>query len=79
LIAHAWRKGSELAVVVANITTQDAQGLIDVGELPPGEHFELRDRLSEGWWRWARRDLKNGLYVKLAGGDAHVLVVRVAA
>ena len=79
LIAHAWRKGSEYAVVVANITAQESQGLIDVGEPPPGENFEIRDRLSEGWWRWARRDLKNGLYVKLAGGDAHVLIVRVAA
>ena len=65
----------QFAIVVANITHQESQGLIDVGEPPPGENLEIRDRLSEGWWRWARRDLKNGLYVKLAGGDAHVLIV----
>lgn len=76
LIACAWRKGKDLAVIVANITDHEAQGLVTIGELPKGDTFELKDQLSERSWKWARRDLDNGLYVRLASGDAHLFLIK---
>ena len=76
LIACAWRKGKDVAIVTANITGHDAHGLVNVGELPKGESFELKDQLSDGAWTWSRQDLQNGLYVKLASGDAHVFLLK---
>lgn len=75
LIAAAWRLGADLAVVVANITEHEAQGLVDVGTLPAGEIFTLRDRLSDRRDEWSRADLANGLYVRLGRGDAHLLLL----
>src|SRR5207247_227226 len=46
LVACAWRKGKDLAIVAANITDHDAQGLVQIGELPKGDAFELKDQLS---------------------------------
>jgi hypothetical protein len=76
LIAYAWRKGKDLAVVAANITSHDAQGLIEIGDLPKGESFELKDQLSDGAWKWTRGDLNNGLYVRLGSGDAHLFLFK---
>jgi hypothetical protein len=78
LIAYAWRKGKDLAVVAANITSHDAQGLIEIGDLPKGEHFELKDQLSDGTWKWTRADLNNGLYVRLGSGDAHLFLFKAS-
>jgi glycosidase len=76
LIAYAWRKGKDLAIVAANITGHDAQGLVQVGELPKGETFTLNDQLSDQNYKWTRGDLGNGLYVRLKSGDAHLFLVK---
>ena len=76
LIACAWRDGDDLAIVAANITDHAAQGLVNVGDLPPGDAFELTDQLTGEGWRWTRDSLKHGLYVRLEPGAAHLFVVR---
>jgi glycosidase len=78
LVAYAWRKGRDLAVVAANITDHEAQGLVAVGDLPKGDTFEVKDQLSDGAWKWGRADLENGLYVRLQSGDAHILLIKSA-
>jgi glycosidase len=78
LIAYAWRLGNDLAIVAANITGHDAQGLVNIGGLPDGESFDLTDQLSDQTHKWARADLDNGLYVRLRSGDAHLFLVRPA-
>jgi hypothetical protein len=78
LIAYAWRKGKDMAIVAANITTHDTQGLVQVGELPKGDAFALKDQLSDRSYRWTREDLGHGLYVSLQSGDAHLFLVKSA-
>jgi hypothetical protein len=75
LIAVAWRHDNDLALAVVNITGHDAQGLVEIGELPPGDTFEAQDRLSDQTHRWTRTDLSHGLYVRLHSGEAHLFVV----
>ena len=58
LIACAWRKGKDLAIVAANITDHAAQGLVHIGDLPKGETFELADQLSDQSYQWTRADLE---------------------
>jgi hypothetical protein len=79
LIACAWRTVRDLAVVAANITGHDAQGLVQIGTLPEGESFELTDQLSGQVYEWTRADLSNGLYVRLASGDAHLFLIRTCS
>ena len=74
LIASAWRLGERLAVIVANLSSRDSHGLVELGALPPGTTFDWLDRLTDTRYRWQRTDLENGLYVQLAGGDAHLLI-----
>ena len=76
LIACAWRHGTDMAIVAANITDHAAQGLVSVGDLPPGDAFELRDQLSDRSWRWTRGNLDSGLYVRLEPGAAHLFRVQ---
>jgi hypothetical protein len=76
LLAYAWRKGKDLAVVCGNITGQESQGLVRIGDLPKGETFELADQLSDQTYKWSRADLANGLYVRLRSGDAHVFLIK---
>jgi hypothetical protein len=76
LIACSWRKGAELAIVVANITEHDADGLVNVGDLPDGDTFHLADRLADRAYTWKREDLGKGLYVKLASGDGHLFLLK---
>ena len=78
LVACAWRNGTHLAIVAANITNRDTQGLVQVGELPTGDAFDLNDQLSDRTYRWTREDLGRGLYVRLQSGDAHLFVVNAA-
>jgi hypothetical protein len=76
LIACAWRKGNDSAIVAANITDREAQGLVDVGELPKGDAFLLVDQLADRSYPWTRADLGKGLYVRLGSGDAHVFLLK---
>jgi len=75
LIACSWRHGDEWAIVAANVTDHDAQGLIDVGDIAGDGAFNLVDHLADRSWRWARADLGAGLYVRLVSGDAHLFTV----
>jgi hypothetical protein len=85
LIAWAWRapsrsaQASEMAVIVANITAQFAQGLVQLGGLPEGEAFDLEDQLSDQTYRWRRENLADGLYVRLRPGDAHLFLIKSAS
>ena len=76
LIACAWRHGTDLAIVAANITGHDAQGLVEIGDLPEGDAFDLIDQLSDETFTWTRADLGSGLYVRLRSGEAHLLLVK---
>jgi len=76
LIACSWRSGTDMAIVAANITDHEAQGLVDVGDLPDGDTCQLVDQLADRSFAWKRDDLVKGLYVKLASGDAHVFIVK---
>jgi hypothetical protein len=78
LVAFAWRKGDDLAVVAGNITGHDAQGLVEIGELPAGDVFELKDQLSDQSYTWTRAGLEHGLYVSLHSGDAHLFLIKGA-
>jgi glycosidase len=78
VLAYAWRKGKDLAIVAANITGHDAQGLVQIGDLPKGDAFDLKDQLSDQSYRWTRADLGNGLYVRLHSGDAHLFLIKSA-
>jgi hypothetical protein len=76
LIATSWRHGNDCAVIVGNITDHEAQGLVDVGDLPKGDSFQFVDQLADRSYAWTRENLAKGLYVKLASGDAHVFIVK---
>jgi len=76
LILCSWRTDTDRAVIAANITDHDCQGLVDVGDLPAGDTFELKDQLSGAAYTWKRADLLNGLYVRLASGEAHLFLVK---
>ena len=78
LVAFSWRKGSEHAVVAANASSHEAQGLVQLGALPHAAAFSFTDQLSDHRYRWSRDDLQDGLYVRLASGAAHVLLVEQA-
>ncbi len=78
LVAFAWRKGNELAVIAANVSNQEAQGLVQLGALPHVAAFSFNDQLSDQRYRWVRDELKDGLYVRLAPGAAHVFLVEQA-
>ena len=78
LIACAWRLGNDLAIVTANVTGRDAHGLVEIGDLPDGESFDLTDQLSDQTFTWTRADLDNGLYVRLRSGDAHLFLIKPA-
>jgi hypothetical protein len=75
VLAFAWRHGRDMAIVAANITSHDAQGLVRVGDLPAGDAFNLKDQLSNQGYRWTRADLGHGLYVRLNQGDAHIFLL----
>jgi hypothetical protein len=76
LIATSWRMGTDCAVIVVNITEHEAQGLVDVGDLPKGDTVHFADQLADRSYAWTRESLAQGLYVKLASGDAHVLLLK---
>ena len=64
--------------MVANITDHEAQGLVQIGDLPKGETFDLYDQLSDQSYKWTRADLGHGLYVRLHSGDAHLFLIKAA-
>ena len=51
---------------------------MQLGALPHAPAFSFNDQLSDQRYRWVREDLKDGLYVRLAGGAAHVFAVEMA-
>ena len=77
LVAFRWRRGEELAVVVANLGSNVASAFVMVvPDLPRGESFDLTDRLTGVAYRWTRRSLDvRGLYVRLEPGGAHLFAV----
>ena len=75
LVAYAWRRGHERAVIAANVSTVDAQGLVQLGDLPDGDAFDFVDQFTDQRYRWSRADVQHGLYVRLAGGRAHLFLV----
>jgi hypothetical protein len=78
LIVCTWQLADQRAVVAVNLSGREAHGFVDVGTMPAGEEFDFLDRLTGERYRWTRADLANGLYVRLRGGDAHVLIVHAA-
>jgi hypothetical protein len=78
LVAFAWRRGSEHAVIAANVSDHEAHGLVQVGALPHAAALSFNDQLSDQRYRWAREDLEDGLYVRLSAGQAHVFLVETA-
>jgi hypothetical protein len=75
LVAYAWRRGAELVIVAVNLADRDAQGLVQLSDLPEGAAFSFDDRLSDRRYRWDREKLRTGVYVRLPGGGAHVFEV----
>lgn len=75
LVAFSWRRGDECALVAANISSQESQGLVQPDTLPPGDTLVFADHLTDQTYRWDRVDLNDGLYVRLAAGSAHVFLV----
>jgi alpha amylase-like protein len=75
LVASAWRRAGELAVIAANLSSDTAQGLLQLGPLPPGRAFEFRDQLADRHYRWTRDDLRDGLYVRLPANGVHLFLV----
>jgi glycosidase len=75
LIACAWRMGTDIAIVAANVTERNAESLIQIGELPEGDAFDLKDQLADQTYRRSRQDLLDGLYVRLQSGDAHLFLL----
>lgn len=78
LIATSWRLADRQVVVVANLSSRESHGLIEIGAVPPGDVFDLVDRLTGERYRWSSADLQSGLYVRLDAGDAHLLRLRPA-
>lgn len=77
LIAWRWRDESGLAVVVVNLGHRTAEGHVRLPDLPAREVWTFEDRLTGAQYRWDRVDLDGrGLYVRLAGGRAHLFVGR---
>ena len=77
VVAAAWRLGDRLAVVAANLSSRESHGLVELGALPPGDGFIFEDRLTGAAYRWSAAELRDGLYVRLNGGDAHLLIAHV--
>jgi hypothetical protein len=75
LVAFEWRLGAERAVIAANLSSAQAQGLVQLGDLPDAPSIDFIDRLTDRRFRWAHDDLRGGLYVRLDAGAAHVFVV----
>ena len=81
LIAFRWRMGDRLAVVVVNVTSWSAQGHVrldgDCGlDDVDANTYVFEDRLTGARYPWTRSALADtGLYVRLDGGDAHLMVV----
>ena len=77
LVAYRWRDRSALSVIVANPGGRSAQGHVTLGaDVPDAEACDFEDRLTDARYRWTRETLAaEGLYVRLAPGQAHVFRV----
>jgi hypothetical protein len=79
LVAFSWRKGRDHAVIAANVSNHEAQGLVQLGAMPHAPAFSFNDQLNDQRYRWVREDLEDGLYVRLAAGAAHVFLVEATS
>ena len=80
LVAYAWRLHQQLAIVVANLSSRDSHGFVAAGAvLPPADAFDFIDQLDGAAYRLSHVELRQGLYVKLHAGEAHLFMVHVAA
>jgi Alpha amylase, catalytic domain len=77
LVAYRWQDASALSVIVANPGGRTAQGHVALGaDVPDAEACDFEDRLTDARYRWTRDTLvAEGLYVRLAPGQAHVFRV----
>jgi alpha amylase-like protein len=73
LVAYAWSSG---AVLVSNLGSREAQGLVTLASIPDADATDFCDQLTGNTYRWNRDDLRNGLYVRLGAGAAHVFLLR---
>jgi hypothetical protein len=78
LVAVEWQHAGTRAVMAANVSGTDAQGLLQIATLPDATAFDFVDQLTDQKYRWARADLSDGLYVRLASGAAHLFLVEPA-
>ena len=74
LAAWRWVLNRDLRVVVVNLGSNTAQGLVQLSsDLPDsGDEFIFEDQLNGDRFPWTRDALRAGLYVKLGKGGAHV-------
>jgi glycosidase len=81
IVAYRWRSAARLAIVVVNLRGSPSQAHVAVAaDLPPGAGFDFHDTLTGARYRWTRESLEQGgLYVRLEGGQAHVLFVETGA
>ena len=75
LVACAWRLEDARAVIVANVSDTPAQGLVQVPDLAGAAAWSFEDRATGEVYRRTAADLAQGLFVRLAGGRAHLFVV----
>ena len=78
LVAVEWQHAGTRAVMVSNASGADGQGLLQIAELSNAPAFDFVDQLTDQKFRWARADLGDGLYVRLASGAAHLFLVEPA-
>ena len=77
LIAWHWRLSDRRAVIVVNLGEASSHGHVWIDHLPPGLAWDFEDQLTGAHYRLTRESLiRAGLYVRLAAGDAHLLVPR---
>lgn len=79
LVALWWHLGPEFRLIVANFADREAHGFLQLpAVLPPGDApLVFEDQLRTATYRRDRAELsRQGLYVRLEGGKAHLFCVR---
>lgn len=79
LVAYRWRLGGAFVLVVINPGGRPAQAHFAIaGDLPEGASFDFVDHLTDVRYRRSRPDLERaGLFVRLDGGQAHLLALQI--
>jgi len=78
LVAWCWTSATEIRIVAVNLGGGSAQGLVQVSPDLPHDSNDasilFEDQLDGQQYPWSRAAIdRNGLYVKLAKGGAHLL------